>query len=156
MTLKPAPSLPPLRVYGVLTIVLACSGALFSLDIPALYQCNAVRLTQVKNGKTYSKAFLVRSLFIKFDRREIRVFGMHGNMYVCQKLGIRRFFADTLFLEKPENAPVRHSDPKLYMVKDTLLGNVNLFESDTSEVSIKVLVKKLIRHRPTDLEKRCR
>ncbi|MBN1576297.1 MAG: hypothetical protein JW913_07095 [Chitinispirillaceae bacterium] len=139
-------------------IALACSSALFSFDIPAVYQCNAVRLTQVKNGKTYSKAFLVQSLFIKIDRKEVRVFGMHSKIYVCQKLGIKRFFADTLFLEDPDDVSIRHSDPKLFMAKDTLMGNVNLFESDTSEVSIKVLVKKLIRPPApvTELERQCR
>ena len=139
-----------------MTIVLACVGALLSFDIPALYQCRAVRIYQVKNGKTYTRGFMVQSLFIKIDRREVRVFGMHSKMYVCQKLGIRSFFADTLYLEKPEGVSISHSEPKLYMVKDTLMGNVNLFDNDTSEVSIKVLVKKVVRQQPTDLEKQCR
>ena len=50
---------------------------------------------------------------------------------------------------------MRHSELKFYFSRETLMSNVNLFESDTSEVSVKVLVKRLVGRAVTDIAKQC-
>lgn len=127
----------------------------YSITIPSFYHCKAVRLSQEKNGQTYAKGFQVQSLYIKITHNKIIVFGTHGNYRVCRKLGIRRVVADTLFLDD-SNVPIAHSELKLYLSNDTLMGNVNIFENDSSRATIKVLVEKLSTHTKTDLEKMCR
>ncbi len=145
----------PRKIITFTAIILLLFLPVFPLSIPAVYQCSAIQLKQVKNGRTYTKALGVKSLFLIIDNSEIRVFGTQSNKSICRKLGIKRIFADTLFLEDPEMT-VRSSEPKLYMVKDTLMGNINLFDRDSSEVYIKVLVKKQPLIRKAALEKQCR
>lgn len=127
----------------------------YSIQIPSFYHCKAVRLSQEKNGQIYAKGYQVKSLYIKITANNIAVFGTHGNYRVCRKLSIRRVIVDTLFLDDPD-IPLAHSELKLYLCNDTLMGNVNLFENDSSRVTIKVLVEKLSTHTETELEKKCR
>ena len=146
-----SPGIVPL----IITIGLLSPVPVIPIDIPGTYLCRAVRLTQVKNGRTYSKGFQVQRLYLKFTSREVRAFGTHSRISVCKALGIRYFTRDTVYLEDPE-LPFGHSELKLYMVDDTIMGNVNLFDSDTSEVSVKVIVKKIPVVRDRELEKLCR
>jgi hypothetical protein len=138
----------------VIIIFLLLPRTLFSIDNPGVYLCKAVRLTQVKNNRTYSRGFQVQSLYLRFTPREVRAFGTHSKISVCRKLGIRYFTRDTIYLEDPE-VTFSHSDLKLYMVKDTIMGNVNLFDKDTSSISIKVIVRKLHGLPAQELEKLC-
>ena len=142
------------RFNAPIVTLLILTHTIAGIDIPGLYLCKAVRITQEKNGRTYSKGFQVRSLHLRFTPREVSAFGTHSKMNICRKLGIRYFTRDTVYLEDPE-VPFRHSELKLYMIKDTIMGNVNLFDKDTSEVQIKVIVKKLPRLQDRELEKLC-
>jgi len=144
------------KAIQITLITLFASLCVWAVDIPSLYQCRAVRLTQSKGAATHSKAFQVEHLFIRIERNELRVFGIHSKINICRKLGIRRIVRDTLFLENPEELPMGHSALKLHFDKDTLVGNANLFESDTSEVTLKVLVKKVTGRPPVDFEEQCR
>jgi len=135
-------------------MLLFSANAITPIDIPGTYLCKAVRLTQEKNGRIYSKGFQVQQLYLKFTHREVSAFGTHSKISVCRKLGIRYFTRDTVYLEDPE-LPFGHSELKLYMLGDTIMGNVNLFDKDTSEVSVKVIVKKVPVLRDRELEKLC-
>lgn len=139
-----------------LMITLLLSRSLPAFDIPGNYLCRAVRLTQIKRGRKYSKAFQTESLYMRVTHNEVRVFGTHSKLSACRRLRIRYRELDTLFLESPEEVPLDHSEPKLYMVKDTVMGNVNLFDADTSEISVKVIVKKLRSLPPAKIEKYCK
>jgi hypothetical protein len=141
--------------YFASVLLLLLFRATVALDIPSVYQCNAVSLSQVKNGTTYTKSFMVKSLHLAIDRNQIRIFGIQSGKYICQRLGVARIWADTLFLENP-GIEVHHSALKLYFSRDTLISNVNLFESDTSEVSVKVLVRRLTGSGAADVMKECR
>lgn len=141
------------RLFILLSILLL-PGTLFSIDNPGVYLCKAVRLTQIKDNRTYTKGFQVQSLYLRFTPREVRAFGTHSKISICRKLGIRYFTRDTVYLEDPEVA-FNHSDLKLYMVNDTIMGNVNLFDTDTSNITIKVIVKKLHGLPAQELEKLC-
>jgi hypothetical protein len=148
--------LQPIKTAIITTLLLSLATPLYSFRIPAIYQCRAVRVTRtLGNGKTSSKAFQVLSLFVRFDHSEMQVFGTQYDHDICRKLGIRGFFGDTVYLQDPE-VPFSHSDLKLYMVNDTIMGNVNLFESDTSNISVKVLVKKVLPNQVPDYKKMCR
>lgn len=137
--------------------MLCSSVSSFSLSLPALYQCTAVRVSQEKAGRTYSKGYQTPSLYVKITYNEIRVFGTQSEITICKKVGIRRIERDTLFLEDPEEVKMDHGALKLYMVKDTLMGNTNLFEpADSSKVSIKVLVKKVAPQKEAEVERLCR
>ena len=143
-------------VLFILISHLWISSGLFAFDIPGVYQCKAIRLTKVKNGKKYSKAKQTESLYIRVSHNEVRVFGTHSKLSACRQLRIRYRELDTLFLESPSEISFRHSQPKLYMVKDTVMGNVNLFDTDTSEISVKVIVKKLRTLPEHEIEKYCK
>jgi hypothetical protein len=140
----------------LLTTVLILTHSVSAFDIPGIYRCRAVRLTQMKKGRKYSKAFQTGSLYMRVTRNEVRVFGTHSKLSACRRLRIRYRELDTLFLESPEEVALDHSEPKLYMVKDTVMGNVNLFDTDTSEISVKMIVKKLRSLPPAEIEKYCK
>jgi len=124
--------------------------------IPSLYQCSALRVTQRKDGRTYSRGFQVKCLYIHFTASDVTVSGIHSKIIVCRKLRIRSIEADTVYLDDPEEVSIRHSDLKLYLNNDTLMGNVNLFEQDTSDLEIKALVKRINRIPDPALEQSCR
>lgn len=137
--------------------LLLASSSVYPVDMNGAYQCNAVRLTRTRSGREYSKAFQVKSMFIRISPGEVRVFGTQSQKSICRKLGVRSRIRDTLFLENPDlEVPVSHDMPKLYLVQDTLMGNVNLFESDTSAIGIKIIVKKLRNLPAQEIESRCR
>lgn len=140
-------------------LLLACGlyhPGLEAFDIPGVYQCKAIRITKFKKGRKYSKAWQTESLYMRVNHSEVRVFGTHSKMSACRELRIRYRERDTLFLENPPEVSMSHSEPKLYMVKDTVMGNVNLFDADTSEISVKVIVKKLRKLPVHEIEKYCK
>jgi len=144
----------PLRCSLVL-LVLFFPAPLFSLSIPSIYQCSALRVTQYKDGRTYSKGYQVNALYIRFTSSDVRVSGIHSQIVICRKLGIRRIVGDTVFLENPPEISMSHSEPKLYFSGDTLMGNVNLFEQDTNDITIKALVRKIRKIPEPELERSC-
>jgi hypothetical protein len=151
---SPAQEIMNNRIAIIIITLLLTAQSVTPIDIPGIYLCKAVRLTQVKRGRTYSKGFQVQQLYLKFTPREVRAFGTHSKIDVCRSLAIRYYSRDTVYLEDPE-LPFGHSELKLYMVDDTIMGNVNLFDNDTSEVSVKVIVKKLPFLQDRELEQLC-
>ena len=138
----------------IILVVLSVSLPVSPIDVPGTYLCKAVRLTQKKNGRTYSKGFQVQELYLVFTPREVRAFGTHSKFNVCRKLDIRYYTPDTVYLTNPE-ATFGHSELKLFMIGDTIMGNVNLFDTDTSNISIKVIVEKIQRVPIPELERLC-
>jgi len=146
------------QTFALLILIghICISPVLYAFDIPGAYQCKAIRLTKFKKGRRYSKAWQTESLYIRVTSNEVRVFGTHSKISACRQLRIKYRELDTLFLESPEEVSFDHSQPKLYMVKDTVMGNVNLFDTDTSEISVKVIVKKLRSLPEHEIEKYCK
>lgn len=142
-------------LQGILLLALVVPSALFSISIPSIYQCSALRITQHRGDRSYSKGYQVNALYISFTASDVRVSGIHSQIIICRKLGIRRIFKDTVFLENPPEIATGHSEPKLYFSGDTLMGNVNLFEQDTSDITIKALVRKIRRIPEPELEHSC-
>ena len=142
-------------IFPFTIILLLTARTVSPIDIPGTYLCRAVRLTQKKKGRTYSKGFQVQQLYLKFTPREVSAFGTHSKISVCRKLGIRYFTRDTVYLDDPE-LPFGHSELKLYMIGDTIMGNVNLFDKDTSDVTVKVIVRKVPVVNDRELEQLCK
>jgi hypothetical protein len=136
-------------------VLLTACRTLGAPDLPAVYRCDAVSLSQVKNGRTYSRAFMVKSMHISIDRNRIRIFGVQSGKHLCRSLDIERIWADTLFLADP-GVKVRHSALKFYFSDDTIISNVNFFESDTSVVTVKALVKRLTGKAAAAVNDQCR
>lgn len=145
------------RVYIVPLLLLAVLLQPSSAAIvpPVTYQCTAVRISQEKNGRVYSKGYQTPSLYLTITNTRLSAIGTHSEISICQEIDIRRIYRDTLFLFYAD-APVLHSDLKLYLVNDTLKGNVNIFERDTSKVSITALVKKVPPGEAAKIRKTCR
>ena len=147
----------PFRMVPVLCALLIPAQPVHSFRVPSIFQCKAVLVTQTDaNGRPHSRGFQLMHLFVRFDHSEIQVFGTQSEKDICRKFPVRNYYADTVFLMENPDLPYDQSDLKLYLSNDTLIGNVNLFESGGGSINARVLVKPVYPDKAPDFTRMCR
>jgi hypothetical protein len=127
-----------------------------SLEFPCLYKCTSILIEKHSNGSISRKGVEVQSLYVKIDRNKLSIYGKDSGKYICKDLTVERVYRDTLFI----NSNIRNADTKfikMHLVKDTLMGNYNFFDGNTSDsLKVMILVSKADLNLETRLQKQCK
>lgn len=130
------------------------SSPVFAVNLPVLFQCNYLRIDQNRNGEVYHQGFAVKSLYLKISRNDILVFGTQYGKSVCRKIGVKRIYMDTLYLDVNEQQA--HGELKLNISGDTIKGNFNVLDNSTENGTVLLLVKRAGSEEDAKLKNFCR